>query len=246
MTAMSMIVQPHGAYFVTDTAYYLADGTVTKFGPKVTEVNFGPIVGPPAYAAFAMTGVMLPEHLMSMLGKCGVTDLRGVWEALPAIVRGFSEALPTAHRAPGMSDDSDVLLAFAFWDHASNRPYGYLIGNELCSPVRDGLMEPFQAVAMKSYVMRRLTKVDADFPYHEPAAFDPPRDAGALLDDQRDLPFEADGGAFTGVGGQGMLTHIGPAGVRYHILRTWPDEVGTPIPVTMRAAQAIQEHRKRD
>ncbi|RSU58926.1 hypothetical protein BRX36_19875 [Sphingomonas sp. S-NIH.Pt1_0416] len=244
MTAMSMIVQPHAAYFITDTAFYLGDGTVVSFGPKVHELNFGPLVGgAPATAAFAMTGIITPQHVTDTLQRLGVTDLKGVWDALPSVIRQFSAALPNAHRAPGVGDDNTILLALAFWDHGTSRPYGYLIGNEHCEPVLKGQMEPFQPIAMKAYVMRRLTGGFDGFDYDDPAQFDPIRDAGALLDDQRDDPFQDTGERFTGVGGQGVLTEISAAGVRYHLLRTWPDKVGERIAVTPRAAEAIREQQ---
>lgn len=230
MTAMSLIVQPHAAYLLTDTAYYLADGTVVGFAPKVTELIFGPVVtGPPARAAFALTGIITPDHVKAKIAKREIGDIRDFIDALPAIVRDLSAAIPSANRAPGVSDEDSILLALALWDDASATPYGFLIGNETCPPVAAGQMEPFRVVRMNNYVLQQGCFNWVGVDWSNPEQFDAIRDGGDLLDAQRADPFGDDVTQFCGVGGQGILTEIGPGGVRYHLLRTWPDRVGERI-----------------
>ena len=231
MTAMNLIVQPHAAYLITDTAYYLADGTVVEFAPKVTELNFGPLVaGPPARAAFALTGIVSPDHVKAELATVAAADMRDVLDVLPDIMRRLSSALPSAQRAPGVGSECDVLLALAMWDEATGKPYGFLIGNEASNPVLKGQMPPFQLTRMKHYVIGRATHGFPDgHDFSDPSRFDPISEGGALLDDQRADPFGDDATQFTGVGGQGVLTQIGAAGIRYHLLRSWPDRVGERI-----------------
>lgn len=230
MTALSLIVQPHAAYLLTDTASYLADGTVVAFAPKVTELHFGGIqVGSPsASAAFAVTGIISAENVKAVLATLPIADVNDLLAFLPAVVQGISVAIPNMPRAPGVSDEQGMLLALALWDAGAGRPYGFLIGNEASHLVEEGHMKPFELVRMSEYVMRQ-----GGFPigtaFADPAVFDPIRDGGALLDAQRDDPFGDDETQFCGVGGQGVLTEIGAAGIRYHLLRSWPDKVGERI-----------------
>lgn len=230
MTALSMIVQPHAAYLLTDTAFYQADGTVVSFGPKVTEVQIGTsLFGPPAKAAFALQGVVLPDTVKAVIAHFSLRDVADLIAALPVIVEGCSIAAREKTYDPAVGADRSMLLALALWDDSAQRPYGVLIGNETCMPVREGHMKPFTVVRMRNYVQQRATKV-GEVDYSDPAVFNPHRDGGALLDDQRADPFGDDETRFTGIGGQGILTEISGAGVRYHLLRNWPDKVGERLP----------------
>lgn len=230
MTAMSLIVQPQAAYLLTDTAHYLADGTAVAFKPKVAEFTLGPIAGaPPAKAAFALTGVVSVEHVQTVCADCGWASIGDVLAGLPDLIRHLTKLLKTALYAPGVGDERSILLALALWDDATGRPDGYLIGNPSCAPVREGHMRPYQLVRMRNYVLARANPSFAGLDYSDPARFSPRRDGGTLLDDQRADPFGDDVTQFTGVGGQGVLTEVGPQGVRYHLLRDWPDRVGEKI-----------------
>lgn len=227
MTAMSLIVQPQAAYLLTDTAHYLADGTVVAFKPKVAELTLGPIAGgAPATAAFALTGVISVAHVQAACAGCGWASIGDVLAGLPDLVRHLTQQLATASYAPGVGDDRSMLLALALWDASANRADGFLIGNPSCAPVREGHMRAYELVRMRNYVLARANPSFAGLDYSDPALFDPLVDGGTLLDDQRADPFGDDVTQFAGVGGQGVLTEVGPAGVRYRVLRTWSDRTG--------------------
>lgn len=228
MTAMSLFVQPHAAYLLTDTAFYRDDGTVLHFGPKVTEIHFGdPVFGPPSRMAIASTGIIGPDHIQAVLKESGCKDMVDVLDALPVIVRGLDAALPNMRRAPGVTDAS-ILISVAMCDDGG-RPFGYIIGNERSRAVEGGHIPPFELVGTRQYVMAHAGKTEPGFEYFDPTKFNASVDAAQLLDNQRADPFGTDECRFTGVGGQGILTEVSPRGVRYHLLRTWDDRLGQRI-----------------
>jgi hypothetical protein len=174
-------------------------------------------------------GVIEPVAVKAVFDHLQLPNIAAVLQALPEIMRGLAVTAKQKDAKFGCGDS--VLMTLAIWDDATRRAYGFVIGNETCSPVVKGHLEPFKLVKMLHYVQQLGNFEFEGVDHSDPAQFDPVVDGGRLLDAQRLDPFGEDGMEFCGIAGQGILTTISAAGIGYKVLRTWEDKVGERIPV---------------
>ena len=225
MTAANLIVQPHAAYLITDTAAYLPDGTVTHFQAKAIELPFA-LMQP---AAMCLTGNLFPQEIMPIVAKYGnsaselVTNLPRILEAGERILD--RRGLPR--------DQQSIYMAVAAYDVASQRTYGAVIGNgdyifAAGYTPRSIQYVRFHVSADHVQMVERL-KLPQDpalgIDYANPQQFNVERDAAVLLEQQRS---EVEEGRSI-IGGQGIVTRVDSNGPKSFAVCEWPDRVGERI-----------------
>lgn len=228
MTAMNVFTQPQAAYFLTDTAVYTGDGIVTQFAPKVMEMFFrDDLTTGVAHAAFSMTGCLLPAQMAECLRTLGAETLGDMLRELPALFSYVCSHLATAPRSNNVNENCIAMAIAAYLPDRG--PMAWVIANE-DHPFPADCYEPFTLQPIREYIMRtnQAGFVENLMP-GDPASFDPIADGGKLLAAQRLDPFGTDDDPYFAIGGSGVLTEIGPGGIRYHLLRAWPDRVGERI-----------------
>jgi hypothetical protein len=231
MTAQNLIVQPQASYLITDTAHYLADGTVVMFGPKTSELHFGdPVFGPPASAVYSLTGCLGTEHINPLLQHASLRDMNDVVAVLPEVMRLATKMAREAKRFDGVHTGNAIAMAIAGYDRILDRSYGLFITNECTLQVEKGYCDPYKVVSMSVLKQGQGNFLFEGVNLADPAQFDPVKQGGELLDSQRLDPWDDDDGKkFVGVGGQGIVTEVTPHRINYHIVRNWPDRVGKKI-----------------
>ncbi|WP_277968198.1 hypothetical protein [Sphingomonas echinoides] len=219
MTALIGLVQPHGAFLLTDGASFDADHNVRQIGSKVVEL-------PGQNMAIAWSGYAMIHDLEAGVAAAGSTQ-REILSALPGIV----QRMATANVAVGVRDGvptPPLYLLVALWDAAADEPQLWAIHS--CTQIFGPVYTPYTLIRVEQYgalgPQQQTVIFGRPVNQADPADFDVRRDGLTLLEAERAEPYE-DG--HYAVGGFAELTTVTADRVEKEILRRWDDPLGKPI-----------------
>ena len=219
MTALTGLVQPGGAYLLTDGASFDTDHHVLQIGSKVVELQ-------EQRMAIAWSGYVMIADLEAGVVMAGDTQAE-IFAALPDIVRGLARS----NVAVGLRDGVPtpfVRLLIALWDAAAGEPQLWAIHS-----TAEGFgprYTPFAPVRLRQFGAlgpdRQAALFGRPVDQADPASFDVRIDGLTLLEAERAEPFE---GGHYAVGGFAELTTVTAQGVVKETLHHWNDKIGHRI-----------------
>jgi hypothetical protein len=222
MTMVNGVIQGDAAYLYADTAFFdPATGRVLAYDCKILR-GTGAL---PWAVGVTFLGNYRANDVLHKLNAERVDDLV---EQLPGVIAAFR-----AKSAECGAPKTIVRLLLAAWDEECGQPRLFVAGDALQGFTRSEWCPP--GVTELSY----FTGSESDFSHHwrgqtpcDLDAFDVERDAIALFEEARLLPYKPDDQDMalgTYIGGALQMTTISRDGVKAVVLRDWHDVIGQPI-----------------